>query len=357
MFGPQDQDTRRAGARGLTRSHGGLARSLRRAAAGAVCAAAVAVPLAGAATAQAATSAPQTLTSTWTSLTLMNGWADYGNGTAAPAVTNISGIVHLKGAIVTSGTNAEPFILPAGDRPATDIAVPVDQGGASAGELDIQPSGVVTVAAEAGNWSNAQVFTGLDGASFATSGSSFTPLTLQNGWINDTPPYASAAVRNISGIVHLRGTIETTGGSVAPFILPAGFRPNHTVYAPVNLCGPSHGRLDIYANGEVTVESENGSSFIPACPVSLDGASFAKSASLSTPLTLQNGWTSYGSGTISPAVRKISGIVYLEGAMRTSGTNPLAFTLPGSAPPTMSTCRWTWTTPTRGTCSSIPTGR
>jgi hypothetical protein len=123
MSALQDQDNCRAGDRGLTRNHGGLARRLRRTAVGAVCAAAVAVPLAGAATAQAATSGPHTLTTSWTSLALQNGWTDFGNGTAAPAVTNISGIVHLKGAIATAGTNSEPFTLPVGDRPAAEVYV------------------------------------------------------------------------------------------------------------------------------------------------------------------------------------------------------------------------------------------
>src|SRR5215471_11651713 len=124
MFALQDQDNRRAGARSLT-GNGGLARRLRRTAVGAVCAAAVALPVAGAATAQAAASAPHTLTITWTSLALQNGWADFGNHTAGPAVTNINGIVHLKGAIATAGTNPVPFTLPAGDRPATNVFVPV----------------------------------------------------------------------------------------------------------------------------------------------------------------------------------------------------------------------------------------
>jgi hypothetical protein len=327
MFALQDQDNPRAGARGLTRNHGGLARSLRRAAAGAACAAAVALPLAGAATAQAATSAPHTLTSTWTSLTPQNGWHDFGNGTAAPAVTNISGIAHLKGAIATSGTNAEPFILPVGDRPATEVNVPVDLSGATAGELDIQPSGVVDVIYEQ-SWSDAQSQTSLDGATFATSGSSFTPLTPQNGWTNYGHPYASAAVRSISGIVHLEGAIKTSGINSLAFTLPAGFRPNHVVYVPVTQCSANNGRLDIYPNGEVFVETEGGTWGNAQCLTSLDGAWFAKSASLYTPLTLQNGWASYGSSTTSPAVRKISGIVHLEGAMQTSGTNPQAFTLP-----------------------------
>lgn len=337
MFTPQDQDNRRAGARGLTRNnHGALARRLRRAAAGAVCAAAVAVPLAGAATAQAATSAPHTLTSTWTSLALKNGWADFGNGTAGPAVTNISGIVHLKGAIATTGTNNVPFTLPAGDRPATAVLVPVDLGGgATAGQLVIAPSGKVFVEAEQ-SWSDAQAFTSLDGASFATSGSSFTKLTLKNGWTIGGSTAPGPAVRSISGIVHLRGLIRTGGTNNEPFTLPAGFRPNHLVYVPVTLCSANNGRLDIYPSGIVQVEAEGGTWSHAQCETSLDGAWFAKSASLYTPLTLQNGWTSYGGGTASPAVRKISGIVHLEGAMHngTNPPNPEVFILPAGDRPT-----------------------
>src|SRR5215472_16635103 len=107
MFAPKDQDNRRAGRRGLTRDHhGALARGLRRAAAGAVCAAAVTIPFAGAAAAQAATT-----TAAFTPLTLLNGWANYGNGTANAAVAKIDGIVHFRGGIKTSGTNSAPFTL------------------------------------------------------------------------------------------------------------------------------------------------------------------------------------------------------------------------------------------------------
>ena len=165
MFASQDRDNRRAGARGLTRN-GGLARRLRRTAAGAVCAAAVALPLAGAATAQAATSAPHALTTTWTSLTLQNGWAEYGSGTAAAAVTNINGIVHLKGAIATSGTNQVAFTLPVGFRPSHWVYTSVDMNNANRGHILIAPNGQVTVFAE-GNQSNAYSFTSLDGVSFA----------------------------------------------------------------------------------------------------------------------------------------------------------------------------------------------
>src|SRR6516225_8019891 len=102
MFAAQDQGTRRAGARGLTRNrHGAMARRLRGAAASAVCAAAIAVPLISAAGAQAATTNPPI----YTPLTLINGWTNYGSGTANAAVTSINGIVHFKGAIHTSSGN------------------------------------------------------------------------------------------------------------------------------------------------------------------------------------------------------------------------------------------------------------
>jgi len=335
MFASQDQDDRRAGVRGLTFNHGGLARGLRRAAAGVACAAAVALPLAGAATAQAATPAPHTLTSTWTSLALQNGWTDYGYGTAAPAVTNINGIVHLKGEIATSGTGQVPFTLPAGDRPATEVVVPVDLGAATAGQLQIFPSGVVTVYSEQ-SWSNAQALTSLDGVSFAISGSSFTPLTLQNGWANYGHGTARAAARSISGIVQLRGVIWTNGSTQAAFTLPAAFRPARAVYIPVTLCGSHYGALYIGPNGVVSVEAEPGAWSSAQCATSLDGAWFANSAASYTPLTLQNGWTSNEPfGSFGPAVRKISGIIHLEGTIYNNANppNPQVFTLPAGFRP------------------------
>jgi len=123
--------------------------------------------LAGTAAAQATMSAPRALTSGWTSLTLQNGWTGAPFGTSAPAVRTISGIVHFKGAIATTGTNPVPFTLPAAFRPASVVFVPVDLCTTTNGRLQIEPTGVVTVQAEGGAFSNAACFTSLDGASFA----------------------------------------------------------------------------------------------------------------------------------------------------------------------------------------------
>ena len=133
---------------------------LRLMASGALCATAVILPLLGAGAAQATNVNPPT------ALTLKNGWTNAPFGTSNAAVTNVSGIVHFKGAIATSGTNSVPFTLPTAFRPATNVWVPVDLCDATNGRLVIQHNGVVSVEAEGGTFSNAQCFTSLDGVSF-----------------------------------------------------------------------------------------------------------------------------------------------------------------------------------------------
>ena len=194
---------------------------------------------------------------TFTNLTLLNGWTGGPFSTAQPSVAIIGGIVHFRGAIATSGTNPEPFVLPASFRPSTNVFVPVDLCNATNGRLDIAPSGVVTVEPEGGTFSNAQCFTSLDGVTFALSATSFTGLTLQNGWINAPFGTSNAAVRNISGIIHFKGAVAS-GTSGVLFTLPASFRPVKDVYVPVDLCNATNGRLHIAASGVVTVEPAGG---------------------------------------------------------------------------------------------------
>ena len=131
--------------------------------------AAVALPTgtAGTLAAQAATSARHVAASGWTPLAPQNGWVAAPFGTSAPAARTISGIVHLRGAIATSGSNPVPFILPAAFRPTRTVFVPVDLCDATNGRLEIEPSGVVLVQAEGGTFANAACFTSLDGVAFA----------------------------------------------------------------------------------------------------------------------------------------------------------------------------------------------
>jgi hypothetical protein len=148
---------------------GAVSRRVRLLATCAVSVVSVAVPvgLLGPATAQAATSAPQAPATSFRPLTLQNGWTNSPFGTSAAAARTISGVVHLKGAIATTGTNPVPFTLPAGFRPAAPVFVAVDMCNATNGRLQIEPTGVVTVQAEGGTFSNAACFTSLDGVWFA----------------------------------------------------------------------------------------------------------------------------------------------------------------------------------------------
>src|SRR5262245_33424496 len=52
-----------------------------------------------------------------------------------------------------------------------------------------------------------------------------------------------------------------------------------------------------------------------------------------TPLVLQNGWTNYGFGANNAGYSVVNGIVHFRGAIPTTGTNPLPFTLPPDARP------------------------
>jgi hypothetical protein len=274
---------------------------------------------------------------TFTNLTLINGWTAGPFSTGSPSVAIIGGIVHFRGAIATSGTNPEPFVLPASFRPSTNVYVPVDMCNATNGRLDIAPSGDVTVQQQSGDpFSNAQCFTSLDGVTFAVSATGFTGLTLQNGWTNAPFSTSNAAVRNVSGIVHFKGAVAS-GTSGVLFTLPASFRPANDVYVPVDLCNATNGRLHITPSGVVDVEPEGGTFSNAQCFTSLDGASFAPSASGFTALTLQNGWTGGPFSTSAPAVSDINGIAHFEGAIATSGTNPVAFTLPPALAPVADT--------------------
>jgi hypothetical protein len=269
-------------------------------------------------------------------LTLRNGWTNAPFATSNAAAEDIGGIVHLKGAIATSGTSRVPLKLPVAFRPPTNVYVPVDLCTATNGRLHIAPNGTVTVQAEGGKFSNARCFTSLDGVDFPTT--EYVGLTLTNGWgWNCCGAFPAAAVT--SGIVNLSGFITTALPPTSPqaFTLPVGYRPATNVFVPINVvsCGDFNGRLDITAGGAVTVEMQGGFPSPGTCPnaaAALDGASFAISGAGSTALSLQNGWTNGPFGTASATAEEINGIVHLEGAVA-SGTNSLIATLPAGMVP------------------------
>ncbi|HET7016925.1 MAG TPA: hypothetical protein VFI65_23580 [Streptosporangiaceae bacterium] len=264
----------------------------------------------------------------YTKLTLVNGWVGAPFGTGSPAVADIAGIVHFKGAISTSSTNANEvaFVLPPAFRPSKYVNVPVDLCDSARGELNIAPTGVTEVISS-GKMSDATCFTSLDGVSFSLSTASFTTLKLQPGWTEFGTLFRKGAVRAFGGLVYLAGEIRPTSNKAHAFTLPAGFRPDKDVNVLINVCTGSIGRLHITPKGVVTVRSDQGF-WAVKCGTSLDGASFALSPKSFKALKLQNGWVNAPSGTAKAAVRTISGIVHFMGAIKTSGTNAVPFTLP-----------------------------
>ena len=161
---------------------------------------------------------------------------------------------------------------------------------------------------------------------------SFAPLTLQNGWTSTIYGTSAPASALSSGIVYLRGAISS-GTTAFAFTLPAGQRPSATVYLPVNTCNATKGRLTIATDGTTSVTAENHAFGNAQCFTSLDGVSFAVSTTGYSAITLQNGWTAYG--TRNPAATIIGNVVHLAGAIKTAGTNHVAFTLPlGMGPST-----------------------
>jgi hypothetical protein len=175
----------------------------------------------------------------------------------------------------------------------------------------------------------------LDGVEKTESGLTFTGLTLVNGWTNGPFGTRAAASALSSGIVYLRGGMATTGTNAVPFTLPVGRRPSTDVYLPINLCGATKGRLFIPPSGVVQVIAEGGAFSNAQCFTSLEGVSFAVSSAGFTAITLANGWTNAPFSTRNAAVINIGDVIHLQGAIATSGTNGMAFTLPlGFAPST-----------------------
>jgi hypothetical protein len=103
----------------------------------------------------------------YTQLALKNGWTNYGFGTRKAAVfKDSSGVVHFKGAISTKGASINPFTLPKAFWPGGTVNVAADMCDVTNGRLVISNTGVATVEAQNGNFSNAACFTSLEGISY-----------------------------------------------------------------------------------------------------------------------------------------------------------------------------------------------
>ena len=122
-------------------------------------------------TAPAATQAATAAGVTWTSLSLINGWATENGayGTGNPKVSLQSGIVYLSGSLAQSTPGNSTFaILPASFRPSHNLYITVYTNGDTTGTLYIASSGVMEAysGTACGSGNTAQCFTSLATVSF-----------------------------------------------------------------------------------------------------------------------------------------------------------------------------------------------
>ena len=101
------------------------------------------------------------------------------------------------------------------------------------------------------------------------------------------------------------------------------------------MCGAAKGRIHITPAGVVTIQPF-GLPDTATCFTSLEGASFALSATGFTALTLENGWTHAPFSTRNAAVSVSGGIVRFQGAIATAGTTTTFATLPAAFRPATS---------------------
>ena len=159
----------------------------------------------------------------------------------------------------------------------------------------------------------------------------FAPLALINGWT--AAPFSTTApaiMLDCAGIVHFKGAIAAPVGAVlAPFCIPAGMVPPTNLFVPVDMVSAAKGRLNITSTGSVTLQAFTAIAAEATAFTSLEGASYALSATGFTPLTLGVGWINAPFTTRNAAISVSNGIVYLQGAIASTGTNLTnSFTIP-----------------------------
>lgn len=258
-------------------------------------------------------------------LTLENGWRASEYETMTAGVAKVGNTIHLRGAVAFGSTAQITTLLPE-YRPASRVYVPITLFGAAKGRLTIETSGTVQVSSESGSFSPAQMFTSLEGVSFARTTQVSTLATMLNGWTGGVYGAGQVRATDDGGVIRLQGGMYTTGSNPLAFNLHSSFRPTKRLYIPVDMYGGSKGRLIIETNGDVYAYHEtnqvNAYGF-----TSLDGVAYSRDASGGTQVHIANGWSTYYD-SFTPAVKNSGGKVTLIGAMRTSGTNMQAFLLP-----------------------------
>jgi hypothetical protein len=105
----------------------------------------------------------------------------------------------------------------------------------------------------------------------------FQPLTLKNGWAGNCSGAGTPAIaKSVEGVVHFRGAIcRTSGSSLNPFALPAGFIPSKFELIAVSQQNAAMGRIEIApGSGQATLEEDPEHPGAGASFTSLAGVSY-----------------------------------------------------------------------------------
>jgi hypothetical protein len=300
--------------------------------------------------------------SSWTTLTLTDGWRTAANSNV-PAVGIVNNVITFRGALDGSHATGEQLFCLSGS--AFTAFQPIDVGyialraalanGASGG-LVVSPASPVPSSpgfcvsinedgVDAGSQPgpNARALTSLEGVSYDKTIQTSTYLPSSTGWTGNYPMRGSdfgatgsndpnkqgAFVKLVNGFVRLEGNLKYQGGQtpIALFNLPGGqgMIPGHAVYLPVSFSAPGGlaGQLVIQPSGEVDIQGP-----IQSAPsdVSLDGASYSMASGTGAQnISLASGWVANSARAVR--VRNDNGVIRLEGAIKNGPTTTLG-TLP-----------------------------
>ena len=181
-------------------------------------------------------------------LTLLNGWhseqSAWNSGDPSFSVNN--GVVHLSGALATSGTSDEFAVLPPGERPAHVEYITVYTYTGTHGTLELDPSGAAYAYA-----GSATSFTSLAAVSYPVASAVRHKLTLLNGWHSEQSAWNSGdpAYSVSGGVVYLSGSLATPSTARKFAVLPPGARPSHFLFIKVYTFSSTVGTVEIAPSG------------------------------------------------------------------------------------------------------------
>ena len=93
-----------------------------------------------------------------------------------------------------------------------------------------------------------------DGSAISTTVTTVHAAVLQTGWSNYGGGFVPLSYyKDLSGIVHLVGLVNRTGGSSLVFTLPAGFRPSSNHFTYIRSFSGVFGEFEVSTAGLVSL--------------------------------------------------------------------------------------------------------